>query len=140
MIPNIFFGLNVPIVIIEHPTGIKYHGQVGGVTCSHPSIEGFLLPLNFQNWSYLEELSCEGCCMNSPIDEQTKEILLKNWPSQEGSEYRILLDEDRLSAGTEAWFPIKIVEGRELREYEDKTERDFLVGKKGFLLMPDNCD
>jgi len=139
---KIFWGVGENVVIINHPTGIIYYGQVGGMACAHPEIEGFILPLNWQNWSVLENLSCPEACMGCEIDEKLYEKLLSAWPSQDRELYKVILDKERISEGTECWFPIRIEKGIKPSQYsiEDKELQDFLVGKKGFLLMSDNCD
>lgn len=138
----IYWGDDLTVAIIKYPTGVKYYGQVGGTACLHPEIEGFILPLVFQDWSSLEELSCPDACCGNSISLELANKLKQAWPKQEGDLYKILLDESRLSEGTEAWFPIHIVKGKEPNWYSDSDKKiqEFLVGKSGFLLMRDNCD
>lgn len=39
-----FFPNDNPCVVIESDTGIIYSAQVGGMSCLHPEVEGFVLP------------------------------------------------------------------------------------------------
>lgn len=133
----------LPVVIVEHPTGVKYAGQVGGMSCLHPEVEGFILPLSSGEWNQLEGLSCGDPCHGYPLTESVCDVLEKNWPEQKYMEYTVYLDRERMKEGTECWFPVIIKTplykpcGGDLKL---QNPYSLLNNKKGWLLMPDNCD
>lgn len=130
-----------PALIIEHPTGIAYTGQVGGVACMHPIVEGFLLPFGMGDSEVIVEdlrgVSCPTACYGGSLTEECVEELVHLWPTigyggvEGDSGWRADVDTTRAVQGTECWFPIRLRGWRECRHLHDKT---------GWLLMPDNCD
>lgn len=129
---------NDPIVIVEEPTGIQYEGQVGGMACLHPRVEGFLLPLSPEGWKSLEAISCPAACWGASISESLADVISAAWPEGFGV-VQILFDRERIDSGTECWFPVRIEAPAPQETYRNR-DLCWLDGKKGWLLMPDNCD
>jgi hypothetical protein len=139
------YGEQIPYLLIEHPTGVSYCGQVAGVMCGHPEVEGFVIPLdNKYEWRALEG-SCEIGCCHYGFDEGALEWLRQRWPKVQGNwahlwGIAIELDESRAELGSECWFPIRLRQVAPARPYSWESHYTWLDGKQGFLLMPDNCD
>ena len=141
-IPVFGVYLNVPVVLIEAQTGVAYAGQVGGIACLHPSVEGFPVFLEPGPWAGLTEISCREACGVNGLTEEVADQLEAAWPLN--GEITIFdpifvrLDRSRLSLGAEAWFPVTIQSNPLycLGGYAGAS----LDGRRGFLLMPDNCD
>lgn len=117
---HIFLDLSMPVVIVECATGICYSGQVGGICCRHPEVEGYLdFPFyRERDWQPLVGVSCpDGCCQELS-QEKAEEIdtILRHVSAMR-------FNFARLSQSTEAWFPVML---------NDESI--------GWLLMPDNCD
>lgn len=135
----------IPYLLIEHETGISYCGQVGGVACLHPQVEGFIIPLRKLDWEQLEGVSCPSTCTRSGLSEETVIALKKLWPTGWGvqlplSHVVIELDEERIADGTECWFPVRLRQTEVPKPYSCAENYSWLDGKRGFLLMYDNCD
>jgi hypothetical protein len=122
------------VLILSHPTGVKYEAQCMGVGCWHPQYEGFVLSLgtfmrDFDDCSY-------GCyhiqdmpeSQRKLADDLNKEFLEKTskW------RYQITFDYDRLVDLMEGWWPV-IVSGK-IDDW-NKTEGTF----KG-IIHTGNCD
>lgn len=138
-------GDDTPYLVIEHPTGITYSGQVRGMMCGHIRVEGFIIPLGGIGWRALEGLSCPNPCTQMGLDEEVLAALKKAWP--DGSDnwghfwgIHVELDETRAAEGTECWFPVRLVQKVKPRPYSYESHYSWLDGKRGFLLMYDNCD
>lgn len=138
--------VQIPFLIIEHPTGVTFSGQVRGMMCDHIQVEGFVIPLSGYEWQALEGLSCPNPCTQMGLDEEVLEALRKAWPKAHSDSYghehglHIELDEERAGLGTEAWFPVKLMQKVKPRPHSWEAESSWLDGKRGFLLMYDNCD
>lgn len=106
--PVIDIGFDFPVVLIEWPTGVWYSGQVGGIACMHPEVEGFYLPLSEEFWKPLKGISCPASCYGRPIGEELCRKLQAVWPNQENERLQIYFDPVFCDNGTEAWFPVQI--------------------------------
>ena len=138
-LPMIHWYCELPVVLIEHNTGIRYCGQVGGMLCSPLGIEGFPIPLDDPEWKQLYSLSHPDACCLPGLSDELLEKLEQNWPKQEHEPLYVKLDRSRADKGTECWFPVIIEKGKAEQHFA-KKDSEPLIGKKGFLLMPDNCD
>jgi hypothetical protein len=98
-------------LIISYPTGITYTAQCGGVGCTHPVCEGFVLSLgsfmgSFDDCSY-------GCQHIEDLSEEEKKKLGKDINAQMLSESKnwsmsILFDFDRINQMMEGWWPVVV--------------------------------
>ena len=140
-IPVFGVYLNVPVVLIEAQTGVAYAGQVGGIACLHPSVEGFPVILELEPWAPLTEISCRGSCFGAELTEEVADQLEAVWPTESSaSPFLVKLDRSRLSHGTEAWFPVTLHANSAYTGADWCGVGAALAGRRGFLLMPDNCD
>ena len=137
--PIIYWYNELPVVLVEHDTGIMYCGQAGGMICGPFGIEGFPIPLDDPEWRQLYGLSHPDACCIPGLSDELLNRLEQNWPKQENKFFYVKLDRSRAEKGIECWFPVMIEKGIAEHHFA-KKDSEFLVGKKGFLLMPDNCD
>lgn len=56
---SVFWG--DALFICRHDTGVLYTNQVGGTCCSHPTIEGFAIPIRVQQKEELSESLYDEC-------------------------------------------------------------------------------
>jgi hypothetical protein len=159
-LPTFDLNPSEPVLIVECPTGIVYTAQVGGKSCLHPTVEGAVLTpfvdeLHAGEWmSALGGISCPDAC-SFHITDDLADAIVAAWPEQRVFEWQFFLDRTRLDEGTEAWFPIVFRQrgsvrtpwartlGQGLLETMDIAQHDlarWLDGRRGWLLMPDNCD
>jgi hypothetical protein len=104
----------VPLILLA-PTGIKYTAQCGGMMCTHPEAEGFVIKLSS---SFGEEINdCEhGCQYLSYNDDYGKgkrqklaailDLYLKN--KTDGWRFKIEFDFERVDELQEGWWPVKV--------------------------------
>jgi hypothetical protein len=103
-----FFDDYESAVIVCHPTGVKYTAQAGGVGCTHPSAEGFLLIM--QDFD-INDCSFGCYCLNRLPDQREKlanlihEMLIK---STKGGRKELEFDFSRVDDLQEGWWPVKI--------------------------------
>lgn len=97
------------ILIVSHPTGVFYESQSGGMSCTHPELEGYVINLG----GFAEDLTgCEYGCQYLPdMPEKQKQFaedfnrlceVTKDWT------YQISFDYDRISELQEGWIPVKL--------------------------------
>lgn len=144
--PLIYVGDDKPHLLVEWPTGIKYCGQTGGIACCHPEVEGFDITLP-SRFSVLEDLTCDEGCWGHALGTKTVDKLKAVWPKtreshQWGAYWELELDESRMRNSMEAWIPVRVVRGtaKSLVGHCINELDVWLVGKQGWLLLPDNCD
>ena len=136
------FNVYMNCVIVEHNTGILYYGQVGGMGCYDPKVEGFPIFLDDSYWDRLQEITHEHNCGDFGFNEECVVKLKENWVKSGYSSYMILLDEDaeRLAKGTECWIPVVLKRNDDVKESGGFADWLGESGKKGWLLLRDNCD
>src|ERR1041385_5697651 len=101
------------MLIVEHPSGVRYLNQVGGVTCWQAEMEGVLAPVDtspdvkerLQNFSY------PGRPGISDQDADTLDGLLASFP---GTSF-LKVDRTRMNESWEAWVYV-LVESPERAE------------------------
>lgn len=125
-------GNNTPL-IINHPTGVFYTAQCGGIGGTHPEAEGFVIGIdNFlqdfndcaYGCSYIGQDSELQTRLANALDEYCK-IMCEYWG------FKIRIDFDRLNEIQEGWFPV-IVNGR-------VSDGFFAENAKGYI-HNGNCD
>lgn len=128
-------------VVVEHPTGIIWTSQVGGIACAHPEVEGFFIPLD---WN--QSVSCypfqDAWWPTSVVDESEPWCVktydrreIQNWLDSVPELAAVLeAREDFKGWWGEAWIPVRVREG--IRQF------DPLHGVSGMLaiLLLDNSD
>jgi|MDTC01.2.fsa_nt_gb hypothetical protein len=115
-------------LVVEHPTGVVYGNQCGGVATLHRSVEGYLVPLGRADmedeiYRYFMKEFGENCY--PPHNEWTtqrttrlNEILTRIpcWRTTQelqGDERAFLsLDIDRIQECVEAWIPVVCILGK----------------------------
>jgi hypothetical protein len=155
------WNLDQPALLLEAPTGVAYHGQVGGVACLHPWVEGFVVPLDPSPWGSLQG-SCAVVCtrmQDGSLDPTARRWIARRWPRppEHAPLWWLEFDDVRADETTEAWFPVRVTLREDLiaarladratwlppgladDDGEMRTARA-LAGKTGYLLLPDNCD
>lgn len=123
-----------PFLILPLPTGVKLGGQVGGMSCLNPRIHGVGIPLEEEPWQTAlgDFFHRHGSCGVGDSTAALENELLAAWPTQPGTR-RIEFDRARAKEGTEAWFPVVVRATR-------TDSWAWMNARRGFLLMPDNCD
>lgn len=106
------------LVILDDKEPHRYYGQVGGIGCDHPLLQGRYEELP-ESFGKVCDLTCAMACFGKLKPEHVSDLLL-NWP--EGASVK--LDESRITDGTEAYLPVIVKE----------------TGEIGWLVLPDNCD
>lgn len=135
------------MIVVEEKTGIKYTAQVGGLSCLHKEVEGFLLHLPVYDcdpcvmevvretlsmeWEYEGKrfTCCEGC-HGETVSENYLKVIQSSIDDliQRGylaKDYKIIIDKSRIAESTEAWIPILL---------------DFKTLKSIGWLHLENCD
>lgn len=103
-------------LIVCHPTGVFYDAQCGGNACTHPSAEGFFLPM----WDFCPELDdCEyGCaeltkstCFDKPELREKLACAIENELETFNRKYgfKLFFDRSRIDELQEGWWPLRIV-------------------------------
>jgi hypothetical protein len=115
---------NIDWIVIKAKTGVVYCGQVGGMSCLHPEIEGYVIPIQINFSEELSEKTCEIACWGGSLSEKNIEELNKYFPIKIDDNINILLDVERLPEGTECWLPIRVENTNDI----------------GFLCLSHNCD
>lgn len=106
---------NAIALIIESKTGVIYIQQCGGISCTHPEVEGYCIPFSGdENWEQLCKKTCEVGCRGANLVGLNVDL--------DKFVQGLELDKSRLDKGTEAFIPVV---------YE---------GKNGWLMLPYNCD
>jgi len=118
-------------LIVKHPTGIVYEVQAGGIGCTHPKVEGFIL-----DWGNLGQDfdDCSFGCAYISQDEGLRDKLAKALSEYllketERSTCQTLFDFDRVSELEEGWWPVVVI-----GKIADQS-----VNWKGYL-HTQNCD
>lgn len=110
-------------VVIEHPTGVIYENQIGGMTNYQGRVEGFLVPVfNDEALAELQsvfedELRGGGtrlmvwdpalwARLRAAVDSVTY------WPCDAGQPVNLAIDEERAGEVNEAWIPVLTPDGR----------------------------
>lgn len=109
--------LDIPgcALIASYKTGVLYEGQCGGNACYHKTMEGFFIPLCFDDENLEDQYSefdCGTLCWNSGGRILTKDEIEKynsffSRFTPYGGASDITVDESRLSESTEAWMHVK---------------------------------
>lgn len=134
-------------LIINAPTGIKYSNQSGGNRCCHPVAEGYIIPIDN---SYIAEIDdCSFLCWNdsnTSFNDQSKsadelDIMLSTFDEIAYKKISILIDRDRLSELTEAWWPVKgwISGYNFICDFSRKDKEFDKIQITGYIAKP-NCD
>jgi len=133
------------ILLVEHPTGIEWEVQVGGIACWHPVVEGFYLILDYrQGWKRLADLTCQLACCSWGFSRDAVDQLKEIWPPARSFPWWYCEpdeDPERLRKATEAWIPVLIHRHPRLDHYSGyrEEEANWLDGKRGWLYL-ENCD
>jgi hypothetical protein len=101
------------VLIINYPTGVHYTAQCGGLGCSHPTLEGFTIPLwlmVFDDCSY----GCHHISYREAVDLREKlskdlDVYLKK--ETEMSLIKLSFDFGNIEHLEEGWWPV-IIKGR----------------------------
>jgi hypothetical protein len=113
-------------LIIEYPSGIAYSNQTGGTSCSHPKVEGLLVPLRNdiatrcllspenELYDYFEGPKYCGTGAIGGLDAEDVSFIESVLEKYRLSSC-ISIDRSRLADSHEAWVYVK-VEGEERSE------------------------
>lgn len=101
-------------LVICAPTGIFYTAQCGGIGCTHPSAEGFFLPL----WDVAKDLDdCAfGCSSLTKSENSDHPELRKKFADAIEAElaklsrfsFTLTFDYSRIDDLQEGWWPLRI--------------------------------
>lgn len=125
--------MDVPMgyhLLIPYPTGVYWDTQAGGLACSNPGVEGFLLPLGEPRSSIPHGPGCWGSLKAwkheiSPVERAGFEEI-DRWLKGQG--WGMEFDWERADLAEEAWWPVLL--SRRVGNLRDKRA----------WLATDNCD
>lgn len=124
-------------LIVCMETGIYYTAQCGGVRCTHPESEGFVINVsNFASDFNTCKYGCEYLNMAEYEDNRKKLALdFEEYASKytQGWRWKIAFDWSRIDQIQEGWIPV-LLNGK-LDEFEDFE----FVNTPGFI-HNGNCD
>lgn len=124
----------IGLMVIEHlsvilikETGVIYTNQVGGHSCSHPEIEGALIPINGRSVYYENKLYqyftghkhggwCESGIDNEDadfIDKILHELRYENKSYTDDNCCNLKVDRSKLEESMEAWVYVTFTNGDE---------------------------
>lgn len=118
------YDLEELALIIEHPTGVFYTNQAGGVACVQPEIEGVLVPIgNACNVEDKLEAFFANATRLQPSDADTLDTILRvpEEPYVVTPTFFLEVDRSKLAESMEAWLHVTIVASPDLRQH---TYRD----------------
>jgi hypothetical protein len=97
-------------LIISHPTGVIYEVQAGGLSCTHPTCEGFVLKVGDLGQDISE---CAYGCAHIGNDVKLQNefaLFLDNYLKKQTIDwpYQIAFDYDRLTELQEGWWPVVV--------------------------------
>lgn len=106
-------------VVVQHPTGVRYHHQYGGTACRQVAVEGFVVFVDFGEAAFagldrLFQVDCGGAGMPR---EGRGEVVARVRELVDGLTYtvvdgqswetaRVRVDDGRLDELDEAWVPV----------------------------------
>jgi hypothetical protein len=110
------------LVIVLSPTGVAYRNQCGGTACEQKSAEGFLIPVGtvedltaVTSWflrRFGESCWCDGrLAADATVAQELSDVVAKIPCWADGNLIPLELDFQRLTAGCEAWVPIRSPHG-----------------------------
>lgn len=137
----------VGVAIICAPTGIICTAQVGGISCKHPKVEGFTVPLHSLNTEKFRKNlynfnDCDkGCSFHSKIDKDkmnkyanaVDKFLKTAFNKKNEQQMLFTFDYDRIDELTEGWWPVLV------QFSEWLTDKPYDTKFKGYLHFG-NCD
>jgi Family of unknown function (DUF6210) len=88
------------VLIVEHPSGVRYSNQVGGFTCDRPELEGVLAPVEVSEEvkERIQGLPYPGTLgITSEIADAIDALLAAP------CSYHLRVDRERLGESQEAW-------------------------------------
>lgn len=114
-------------LIVNHPSGVVYTNQAGGVCCTHPELEGVLIPLVRPSWNATRETSMRDRWSSANdvkyVSEEVEDFLRSNdWDDLFEPGLNVLLGKHF----GEAWVPVRI------KPNDDPALRAF-AGMEGVL-------
>lgn len=103
-------GYHSTALIVCASTGIFYEAQCGGMACTHPKAEGYVISLG----DFMQDFdTCEFGCFDMDQDPLNRIELMeaanKYCASGESSFHKaIRFDYDRIEEAQEGWIPVKL--------------------------------
>lgn len=102
-------GDNTALVVLA-PTGVKYTAQCGGMACTHPEAEGYLLNLG----GFMQDFdTCEYGCLYIDRDERHQKELrnaTNEYCEDDDSIWGDVMrfDDSRITDAQEGWIPVTL--------------------------------
>lgn len=132
-----FWEYPLPTLIYPCSSGIIFEAQAGGGACTHPEVEGVILPIQLQDTienflrltSGLEEMD-PGCHGQQIKTEEANELDLLFVEC----EIPLVVNRDRMKESTEAWLHVRIrrKDERWLPAKSEKEIQEFIAAAKTF--------
>ena len=101
-------GEDSTALIVLHATGVIYTAQCGGMACTHPKAEGYVLSLG----SFMQDFdTCQYGCLYIDRDEKHQRELMaavNKYCNMDNSSLGkvIRFDESSISQAQEGWIPV----------------------------------
>jgi hypothetical protein len=106
-------GLDQLALIVEHPSGVLYTSQAGGVSCMHPVTEGVLVPIGSgcRVEEKLEAFFAENAMPQLPAHADALDWILRtpDKPYVVTPTFFLEVDRSRLHESMEAWLFVTVV-------------------------------
>lgn len=105
MARKLIFLYDIPgmMLIIEHPSGVHYHNQVGGVVCAQEELEGVLSPIDISEEVASQIENCPYLQGRQGISSEIADTIDALLSSQAGAKF-LRVDRARLEESWEAWI------------------------------------
>lgn len=101
---------NIPeelLLIVEHPSGVVYQNQVGGVTCGQAELQGVLAPLDASAEAVHRIESCPYPAARDGISAEIADTIDQVLAAEPALHF-LKVDRARLDECLEAWVHVKI--------------------------------
>src|SRR6266498_164374 len=116
--PKKLIVLDMPdelMLIVEHPSGVLYENQTGGVSCGHPRLEGVLAPIEVSEESK-EQIQRLEYPVRPGIPAETADAIDALLAREPFARF-IKVDRSRITESEEAWVFV-LIEASEKPTYD----------------------
>ncbi|WP_104986299.1 DUF6210 family protein [Sorangium cellulosum] len=102
------------MLVVEHPSGVVYQNQVGGVVCWQAELEGVLSPLDVSDDTVQRIQKCPYLSGREGISAEIADTIDTLLASEPGARF-LKVDRTRLGKSWEAWVYV-LIDSPESRE------------------------
>ncbi|WP_437951053.1 DUF6210 family protein [Sorangium sp. So ce296] len=95
------------MLVVEHPSGVVYQNQVGGVVCWQAELEGVLSPLDLSDETAQRIQNCPYPSGREGITDEVADTIDALLASEPGARF-LKVDRARLGHSWEAWVYVLV--------------------------------